>query len=78
MYSNRGPSAYQPNALPLGQNGSRSQVAYALDSLSGLDSLLVVGLSRRVVSEEVPAGTEIPRDGRYRQTVTLTQTLYDI
>ena len=27
--SNRGPSAYQPNALPLGQTGSRIVVVFA-------------------------------------------------
>ena len=34
--SNRGPSAYQPNALPLGQTGSQSQLA--LISISELGS----------------------------------------
>ena len=29
MVSNRGPSAYQPNALPLGQTGSRKAVCKA-------------------------------------------------
>ena len=32
--SNRGPSAYQPNALPLGQTGSRSEAGTGADLIS--------------------------------------------
>ena len=49
---NRGPSANQPNALVLGQTGSQTPMFG-----------LVKRVQRRVVPEEVLAGTEIPEGG---------------
>ena len=40
--SNRGPSAYQPNALPLGQTGSQASV-HALLGLTQGDASLMSG-----------------------------------
>ena len=45
MDSNRGPSAYQPNALPLGQTGSRAAIIF----LSG-ESFIICLSSRAYCS----------------------------